>query len=358
MKTLPHMHPRARAGGFSLIELMIGIALGLVILAALTAFFASTSANRHEIERTSRQIENGRYAIDVIRNDVHLAGFYAELQQQGATWQMPDPCVPGTPGGLNMANLGYAIPNTMPLPIVGYSSDAAAMPVCVTDRVPGTDVLVIRRLNTEPTAALGANPNYWYWQPSRCATDSTLTPWTVAQSGFALHDVNCFTVPNALAPVYRVRLQIIYLRTWSLSPAENPAIPTLVKLDLDTDPASNTTPSAGYPNFNVLPLVEGIRDLRFEYGIDSDGDGTPEVFKRCDTATPCTVAEWSNVLTVRAHVLAENLEDTVGYADTKVYDMGTASADHPNPVGPIGDKKKRHVYAAVISAPNRTGPRE
>src|SRR5512132_3253748 len=89
-QSMPRIHA---ARGFSLIELMIGVALGLIVLAALTSFFVSTSANRHEIERTSRQIENGRFAIDTLRNELRIAGFFAELQQTGATWVMPDPCL-------------------------------------------------------------------------------------------------------------------------------------------------------------------------------------------------------------------------------------------------------------------------
>jgi hypothetical protein len=106
---------------------------------------------------------------------------------------------------------------------------------------------------------------------------------------------------------------------------------------------------------NTYPMVEGIQDMRLEYGIDNDVDGAPDVYKRCDTKDPCTAAEWAGVTAVRAHVLAVNLEPTIGYTDVKVYDMGSGD---PKTVGPFGDQLKRHIYAAVISLPNRTGPRE
>ena len=74
--TMPSIaRPPGRQSGFSLIELMIAITLGLVILAALTSFFVQTSGNRTEMERNTRQIENGRYAIDAMREDIGLAGF-------------------------------------------------------------------------------------------------------------------------------------------------------------------------------------------------------------------------------------------------------------------------------------------
>ena len=70
--------PRSQSG-FSLLELFIAIAIGLIVLASLTTFFVSTSSNRREIDRSSRQIENGRFAVDLLRQEVRLAGFYADI---------------------------------------------------------------------------------------------------------------------------------------------------------------------------------------------------------------------------------------------------------------------------------------
>src|SRR5688500_19551283 len=100
--------------GFSLIELMIAVTLGLVILAALTTFVVQTSGNRTEMERNTRQLENGRYAIDSMREDVALAGFYSDtapLVTPG--WVMNDACP------ANIAAYGFAIAPayTAPVPV-------------------------------------------------------------------------------------------------------------------------------------------------------------------------------------------------------------------------------------------------
>ena len=336
MKTLRNVR------GFSLIELMIGVALGLVILAALTTFFVSSSSTRNEIERTSRQIENGRYAVDAIRNEIHLAGFFAELQTSGTTWGIPDPCVN------SLAGQGFVLgpPQTTPLPITGYAV-GIPKPACILNRVLQTDVLVIRRFHTEPVTkatAVAAAASYYY-QPSRCRTDSTTTPWEFNTGGagaFALHKLDCAT----FADLYRWRVNIFYVRNYSYTPGDG--IQTLVRLELD--PAN---PSA-VGGLVTYPIAEGIQRMRIEYGVDNDNDGAPDEWRRCDAAAPCTTAQWANVTAVRLHVLAVNLEPTVGYVDTKEYDMGTNDTS----VGPFNDNLKRHVYAAVISAPNRTGPRE
>jgi type IV pilus assembly protein PilW len=255
-----------RNAGFSLIELMIGVALGLIVLAALTSFFVSTSANRHEIERTSRQIENGRFAIDTLRSELHLAGFYAELQQGGATWQMPNPCA------TDLASMGFVLgpPLLIPLPISGYAMDAA-MPGCLTDKVPNTDVVVIRRFNTEVTPPAAPVAAQYYFQPSRCQSDSTTLPWVFnagSSGAFTLRRVDC----GGQASLYRFRVSIFYLRTWSVTVGDK--VPTLVKLELDNGA------------INVYPMVEGIQDMRFEYGIDTNDDGGPDEYRRCDTSAP------------------------------------------------------------------------
>jgi type IV pilus assembly protein PilW len=329
---MPRIHAER---GFSLIELMIGVALGLIVLAALTSFFVSTSANRHEIERTSRQIENGRFAIDTLRNEVRIAGFFAELQQTGATWVMPDPCL------TDLASMGFVIdPPQLPVPLSGYAMDAA-MPGCLANQVAGTDVVVVRRFNTETIVPAAAVGNQFYYQPSRCATDSNTTPWAFGNGGSSAFNLRHVSCGANLANLYRYRVAVFYIRDYSTTVGDK--IPTLVKLELDGGAITTS------------PMVEGIQDMRFEYGIDTTNDGTPDVYKRCDTKDPCTPADWSGVMAVRAHVLAVNLEPTLGYKDVKVYDMGSGD---PKTVGPFGDQLKRHIYAAVISLPNRTGPRE
>ena len=73
------MTPRRRQFGLSLIELMVSVTLGLLILSGVLVVFVNTSAARNEVERTSRQIENGRYASELLTEDLRLAGFYGEL---------------------------------------------------------------------------------------------------------------------------------------------------------------------------------------------------------------------------------------------------------------------------------------
>ena len=52
-----------RQRGLSLIELMISIALGLIILAAVTTLFIDQNKTRTDLDKANRLVENGRYAL-------------------------------------------------------------------------------------------------------------------------------------------------------------------------------------------------------------------------------------------------------------------------------------------------------
>ena len=56
----------ARSAGFSLIELMIALTIGLLLLTVLSLILVNSHESNRELQKTAQQIENGRYAIDPV----------------------------------------------------------------------------------------------------------------------------------------------------------------------------------------------------------------------------------------------------------------------------------------------------
>ena len=55
------MHRKHRvAAGFSLVEMMVAMTIGVLILLAVSEVFINNNRSFTELEKTSRQIENGR----------------------------------------------------------------------------------------------------------------------------------------------------------------------------------------------------------------------------------------------------------------------------------------------------------
>ena len=77
--------PAARKRGFGLVELMISMLIGLVIIGALVTLFVNTSGNNRELARANSMIENGRFAIKVLEDDLVHAGYWGAYVPSSTT---------------------------------------------------------------------------------------------------------------------------------------------------------------------------------------------------------------------------------------------------------------------------------
>jgi type IV pilus assembly protein PilW len=326
---------RRAAGGFSLIEFMVAVTLGLLLILGVTIFFVTTSRNFTEAQKSHRQIENGRYAMDLLSEELRHAGFYGEIASVGVvpSGAPPDPCA------TDLATLATALP----IAIQGVDG-AGTKPTCVPERIAGTDVLVVRRAHTIAIPAASAASGGYYVQVGFCATQ--LPSFQLAQSGFNLMTKACDSATPA--PVRQFHTSIYFLSPCSLPSGATgtcaanptaPAVPTLTRMDL------------GPGGFALVPLVEGIENMQLEYGLDSSGDGAADSF----VVTPAnTAAAWASVVAVRIHLLSRNVESTPGYADTKTYQLGTAVANAVTPGGAYA----RHAYVELVRLVNPSQRKE
>jgi type IV pilus assembly protein PilW len=340
------------ARGYSIVELMVSITVGLILLAGLVTLFAGNSRERGEIERVNEQTENGRYALQMIGDDLRGAGYLATLNPgtvAGPNPQLaafipgapPDPCATGTgPGGL------ATLTGAMSMPVQGYHLGAnlsAACTAALTDLAANTDILVVRRASTCAVGTAGCDAlaaGDFYLQPSGCTTELTAGNYFAFDSNTGnlnLHQKDCVTA----APTYQFRTHIYFVAN---DDKAGDGIPTLMRAEL------------GPNGFTVVPLVEGIENLQIEYGIDTGvpTTGAPALYTPDPTAAPlsCTLAacvsDWRNTVAVKVFVLARNLTTTQGYTDTKTYTLGVTAVAGNNGF-------KRHVYSTVAVLYNTAG---
>ncbi|HUP93852.1 MAG TPA: PilW family protein [Burkholderiales bacterium] len=315
--------------GLSLVELMISITLGLLIVAALVTVFSNVSKSRSELERGSEQLENGRAAIEVLSEDLQLAGFYGEVNVTGTPTALPDPC--------STDPLVWA--DAMPVHVQGFDQGAGA-PTCMpASTIANTDILTLRRTKACVAGTAGCDAvvaGQAYVQASTCSTPGT--PYVIGLSGtanFNLTAINCTTAAG-------LRRYVVNTYFLSSDNGSGVAVPTLKRLEFNG------------AAFTETPLVEGIERIEFEYGVDTDGNGTPDVYK----ASPATPEEWGNVVTIKIYALARSIDPSPGYIDTKTYTLGNDAAGLPVTAGPFNNSYRRHVFNGVVRLINPSGRRE
>jgi type IV pilus assembly protein PilW len=330
--TLPHRRQR----GVTLVELLVGLGLGLVVAAALLTLFANASQQGQNLNRASVQVEIGRYVSELLTEDLRLAGFYGELPGAGAVYTVPNPCLTDAnpAGALNWASTPYTLPN----PVQGYEAGA---PGCLDDKArrANTDAIAMRRMSADftPVASVPVGNDQYYVQYSYCDTDPGGTKLVFSKSAadFTLKNRACTALNSVRALVSR----IYYVSDCNrCNPSDS--IPTLKRLDLVGNALVETA------------LAEGVETLRIEYGFDNDGNGSADEYL---TAGAAAAKNWTDVMALKVHFITRSLTKAVGsgLATEQTFELGGTGT-----VVVAADGYTRRAYTTVIRLINPSSARE
>ncbi|HMS04830.1 MAG TPA: PilW family protein [Burkholderiaceae bacterium] len=388
----PLRAPKSSYLGVTLIEFMIGIAIGLIVTLALMAVFLNVSRSSAELIRVNQQVENGRAALQILEQEVVHVGYWGSFVPDydnltlgsipGDTpTALPDICTPFPWTAAQMRNIAG-------IPAQSLDAPPASCTTLMANRQANTDILSLVHAETclpgvgncaaEVTNALYVEmPMCGSAGISNSLAMSTMTlpltltgttpDWRSSTTADGLETrVDCSRAVNKkrklVAAVYFVR---------SFANGSGDGLPTLMRSRMEgTSTIAFQPPEA---------LVEGIEGFRVEWGIDSlseagsavdygtavdwtdatrtvnrnRGDGVADGdFVRCTTAVPCTVAQMTNAVAARIWVLARAPEPTPGYTDAKTYSLGSST------MGPFNDAFKRHVYSSVVTLRNVSDRRQ
>lgn len=406
------MVKRSQQMGFTLVELMVSLVIGLLIVLGLIALLVNVNRSNSEMTKTNGVIENGRFALQLLESDIVHAGYWG-----GFVPSFDNLTITGTPTDVPNAVpnpcLAYSTPwtvvdrsNLIGISIQAYGATPPSGTGCVTNfatnKKADTDVLVVRHADTcalqwdiatSTWVADSANcesdeSGKLYLQVSQCQLESA-TPYTFDTTGLTRHKRTCTGtgVPPALpitstdfANKRKFISNIYYIRDYAVTIGDG--VPTLMRSQFDRKTIAGVPVLAHQA---AEPMIEGIEGFSVELGIDnvSDsgaavvlndainwavttpantsptnrGDGMPDgVFVRCTDAVPCTAAQLTNAVAVKLYVLVRSVNMTPGYTDTKTYAMGTTAPILT--LGPFNDGYKRHLYTQTVRLINISSRRE
>jgi type IV pilus assembly protein PilW len=379
----PTAHRPAKLGhqqaGFGVAEFMVAMTIGLVVLTGLSSVYMTANRSSRELQGNSEQIENGRFALDLLASDLRHAGYYGQLTTAPALpAALPDPC--------ESADLA-ALTQAMALPVQGYDAPAGSPLACLdgADLVPGTDILVVRRAHSEALAPTDVpEDGVIYLQANTTQAELQLGKADGAIGTTRTADGRDATILRkdgvTAAGIQRYLVHIYFIAPCAIpkgggdrcTGADDDGgrpVPTLKRLELAA--------AAGATTLRIVPLVAGIENMQVDYGVDEwpaamdtltglAGDGAPDcedtdpgaagnpaVTAGCPSGNPGGTAGWGNAVQVKVHLLARNTAQTVGHIEDKTYTLGLGTTID-RPAGAF----KRHVYASAVRLNNQSGRRE
>jgi type IV pilus assembly protein PilW len=331
-----------RQAGLSLVELMVGLTIGLFLTLGLFAMIANTSSAFKVQDDFARMQDNATTAMRYIGGSLRMAGFYGYAQNSTVvnTANGAVATSPTTDCGSNdnTPPTNWAINLQVPIsglagPLTDVTNIKAILP-CIENAnyyaVPGGQQILVTR------GAIGyrvPDPNADGNLADGLITQRNYltTVYVQADPGEGLlfygADFNALkaahvtrTLPNGNdLDIFEYAAHVYYIRpcsrfasgstTCTAAADDGKPIPTLVRQELQGSVMTE------------VALAEGIERMSLLYGIDNAGPAGPDGVADTFTATP-TPADLLNAVAVRVALLVRASSPTAQHDDSnKTYDL-------------------------------------
>lgn len=276
--------------GVTLIEMMIAMVVSLVLIAGVGTVYFSSKRNYQTRDELSLMNEAGRSALETLRQHLEHAGYATPSKLPlGAYFY-----VKGNPNLVAQA-CGGGVSNLKDPADFNARSTRDAFNA-------NGDSIVVRFLgdNNLFTDAVGG------LLPDECKVG------TAADMNASLI-YNGFHVDN----------------DGSTRDSNNVLVPILYAV------GSNVN--------NRQPIVNGVENIQFMYGIDADGNGTAERFSN---ATGVAAGDWQDVVSIKVALLVRSLNAVLDVDSVRTYTLLDTTVTTP------ADRYQRAVYTTTIQLRN------
>ncbi len=330
------------SSGFSLVELMLAMLIGLIIMGGVMQLFVSTRDTQRSSEDQLALLGDARFAIDTIAYDLRHAGVWGRHNNgQLIACHSDTTTALACPTGSEMGTatgdcVDYEYIN-FNAPVFGTDNSNPYAGTCANQSYQaGTDVLSVRYADTNwvDTADLEANVVY---------VRSNLKSGMVFKSAGA-------TYPTSGSIFYKwddataTSNHLLISRTYYVSDytdTSGDGLPSLRRVDLTTGPALEGD-----------VLLSGVENFQLEFGVDigtdgvagSDKDGQVDSYVKAGN-----VSSWSDgeVLSVRIWLLMRSDRvdrDNIGKAQEFTFAGETVTTTN--------DGYRRYLVSSVVKLRN------
>ncbi len=302
--------------GFSLVELMVAMALSIVLLGGVISIYTNSKQTYSRQEGLSRLQENARFAMDKLFRQVSAAGYLGCLQTVGS----------GDPLSEKITNVlsdqtGY---NNFARPIFGTEGGGSAPDTITLSRAnAGTAVSLTAPMNNgvDDLVLNSAQLGYGGLEQgdvvtvSDCSHASTFMITNSPSGNGVISHATGVTIDGQSNST--LDLQWTYgsdegsvAVVMELQPGTTSTIYSIGTSAAGT--AAGGACGAATPGFCALfegnnELVEGVEDMQVVYGVDNDGDTQVDIYRNAGA-----VGNWDNVVSVKVTLTVNQVERVQG----------------------------------------------
>ncbi len=342
--------------GFTLVELMVALLVGLIVIAGIGQVFVHSKRASAVQDELARLQENGRYALSLLQEEILNAGYLG--------------CGQAVSLGDSINSAGTYIDN-FSLPLSGYEAVGNGWaPVLPTELgnagggiEPGTDVITIRYAEGTGLKMTQPKEAYLFQVANSTAGSTSCSDGANGYSGLCPNDLIIVSdcTKGRTARVESMNLIDGVLSINHSNPAWgqpgdpdpnnhfSPAYSYLFKAKTISYYIRVRDPATGVPslyrkigNGVAQELVEGVENMQVLYGEDSNGDKIPNRFLPASNIT-----DFGRVVSIRVALLLRTIRERANRpAGEKTFQLLNVAVDTPD------DRHIRKVFTTTIQLRN------
>lgn len=366
--------PRSRQKGFTLVEIMVAVAISLFLLAGILQVLSSNKQTSRYQEAVARIQENARFALMFLGRDFRQAGYmgctgndftnqldldttnkdnFFNLQNPVAGWESASsaPTDSFTTTNTAVGTGGVSLSDWNDQTSADLEAGFAAL---AKPPLEGTDVVIVKYVQEAPTNATATGTT-----PVGAATIDLTESSGIAQNSILLVtdciNSDLFRSANDGTGTTLSRGVIasqdpgnLNASNWSHQYTGSMKIMQLVSNVYFIAEGSYGGPSLWTANFNAGPmslpqeLVEGVENMQVLYGEDVNADSMADRY-----VTINDVANIANIVSVRVSLLMRSIEQvkTIAAATTRTINAVDVTS--------ASDRNLRYVVTSTFKFRNR-----
>lgn len=311
--------------GFTLVEVIISLALGTLLLLGLSTLFVQSNRSYKQNEAQMGLQDQARFALSTVSRDIQMAGYWGGMSLGSQI--LPSTNATGTLAAANDCGAdssSWALTTGKRVEYFNWtlSTQASSKFKCLTNVQLGTDVLATRRVAGQEAATISACGNVTLAANTYYVKTNGIEGSLIRTSGTTYNPCTADAPITAPMSFFKFVPRIYYVRNYAKAAGDG--IPTLCRRELQ---------HAATPTLEEECLAEGVEDFQIVWGIDGNTADDPTFTPDHYTTAPSD-AEMARAVSAEIFLLMRAARgDASNAMDENIYSYADKSEAYEDDTG-------------------------
>lgn len=284
--------------GFTLLELLVSLTLGLVLMTFLIGTLFATQESNRQTQQLVQLQQNGQMVLSLFQTELPNLMFFGgrSLADVAASSQQLPPVLGDCKTTIDAGS--FPVTGQAYLSLYAEQVLPGQHLSCLSQPKPGSELLQFKRIVGQSLTATQMRSNRFYFETSRTHSNFVSSSSADLVSG---------------SVYWPFSHQVFYI---SEQKHEGKTLPVLMRKRLIRN-------AAGQALMTTDSVMDGVERMHFEFGLDANLDGQVDYYL---STTQMQHKHWiqqdHRIINIKFYLLLRSLDEDFSYQNSQLYQMG------------------------------------